>query len=229
MSARHLGQHHGRRGPLHVTGTDSRTTSHRPFVVLAWTPGEHWCQAHARYKPGPSPPPDSTSAVPQLKPGHRPPATPSPPPPRGQPRHQPKPPAAFRVTVSGARLRHPGTAPIGDLDANHAVPGRDGNGDRLAGQTRSAIEHAVAEKLTYQQDSDIPARVPWAKHRAYERAGDPRPLRPPGKRHALPDRRPSHQRTRPSPPAPGRSPGRRADTQGMHAQLSGARQAGTRR
>ena len=48
------------------------------------------------------------------------------------------------------------------------------------------------------------------EHPADERAGDPRPLRPPGHRHALPDRQPSHQRTRPSPldPPPGESPGR---------------------
>jgi hypothetical protein len=58
-----------------------------------------------------------------------------------------------------------------------------------------------------------------------ERAGDPRPLRPPGHRHALPNRRPGHQRTRPSPPVPGEPPGRQADT-GMHAPLGGACQAG---
>jgi hypothetical protein len=54
-----------------------------------------------------------------------------------------------------------------------------------------------------------------------ERAGDPRLLRPPGHRHALPNRRPGHQRTRPSPPVPGEPPGRQADT-GMHAPLGGA-------
>jgi hypothetical protein len=47
-------------------------------------------------------------------------------------------------------------------------------------------------------------------------AGDACPLRPPGQRHALPDRRPSHQRTRRSPPTPprGKPPGRRTDTRG---------------
>lgn len=59
--------------------------------------------------------------------------------------------------------------------------------------------------------------------------GDPCPLRPAGQRHALPNRRPSHQRTRPS-----RRPSREnhqaaGRTHGMHARLSGPRQAGISR
>ena len=50
------------------------------------------------------------------------------------------------------------------------------------------------------------------------------PLRPPGKRHALPNHQPSRQRTRPHHPG-GKPPGRRADKRGMNARLSGARQA----
>ncbi len=70
-------------------------------------------------------------------------------------------------------------------------------------------------KITHQQDCGIPARVPGAEHPAYERAGDPRPLRPPGKRHALPNRQPSHQHTcLPGRLAPGNHAGRRADTPG---------------
>jgi len=59
-----------------------------------------------------------------------------------------------------------------------------------------------------QQDGHIPARVPRAEYLT-ECPGGPRPLRPPGKRHALPDRQPSHHRTRPSPaaPPPGHQPG----------------------
>jgi RNA polymerase sigma factor (sigma-70 family) len=74
--------------------------------------------------------------------------------------------------------------------------------------------HAFAENLAHQQDGHIPARVPRPEHRADEGAGDPRPLRPPGQRHALPNRRPSHRRTHllPHPPCPGEPPGRRADT-----------------
>src|SRR5581483_11275121 len=86
---------------------------------------------------------------------------------------------------------------------------------------------AVAEKLAHEQCGVIPARVPGAEHCAHERAGDPRPLWPPGHRHALPDRQPSHQRTRlPWPPGSRESrAGPQADT-GMHARLSGIRQAG---
>jgi len=66
----------------------------------------------------------------------------------------------------------------------------------------------IAEQLAHQQGGVIPARVPGTEHPDCERAGDPRPLRPPGHRHALPDLRPSHQHTRlPRPPAPGKSPG----------------------
>jgi hypothetical protein len=75
----------------------------------------------------------------------------------------------------------------------------------------------------------IPARVPGTEHPDCERAGDPRPLRPPGHRHALPDLPPSHQHTRlPQPPAPGEAIGPLGGHTGMHAGLSGARQAGTR-
>ena len=63
-----------------------------------------------------------------------------------------------------------------------------------------------------------------------ERAGDPCPLGPPGHRHALPDLQPSHQRTRlpRPPPPPGNHRGRQAGCTGMHARLSGSRQAGAR-
>jgi hypothetical protein len=74
------------------------------------------------------------------------------------------------------------------------------------------------------------ARVPGTQHPDCERAGDPRPLRPPGHRHALPDLPSSYQRTRlpRPPPAPSRSPGSAGRMKGMHAPLSRARQAGTR-
>jgi hypothetical protein len=50
----------------------------------------------------------------------------------------------------------------------------------------------VAEKLANQKDCHIFAGVPRAEHPAYKFPGDPRPLRPPGNRHALPDRPTSH-------------------------------------
>ena len=60
----------------------------------------------------------------------------------------------------------------------------------------------VAPSLIPKGGSDkVPARVHRAGHPGRERAGDPRPRRPPRIRHALPNRRPGHQRTRPSPPA----------------------------
>ncbi len=87
----------------------------------------------------------------------------------------------------------------------------------------------ITEDLADQQDSHIPARVRGAEYPRDERSGGPRPLRPPGKRHALPDRRPSHHRTclpRPAPPPEtGRAAGGRRE---MHARLRYARQVGTR-
>ena len=74
--------------------------------------------------------------------------------------------------------------------------------------------------------ADLSARVPGAEYLRDECAGGPRPLCPPGKRHALPDRQPSHHRTRPSPAAPPRETGRAAGgRREMHAQLSRERQA----
>jgi hypothetical protein len=112
-----------------------------------------------------------------------------------------------------AQLRHPRTAPISDLDPDHAVPGPDRYRDRLARNTRAAMPHAIAKKLAHQQDSHIPARVTRAERTSHEGAGDTRPLRPPGKRRALPDRCPSHQATAlPGRPTPGNPPSRRTDT-----------------
>jgi hypothetical protein len=50
-------------------------------------------------------------------------------------------------------------------------------------------------KSSREQDSIIPARVPRAEHRAHERADKPRPVPSPDDPHALPNFRPSHQRT----------------------------------
>ena len=84
----------------------------------------------------------------------------------------------------------------------------------------------ITEDLADQQDSYIPARVTGAENLSHEGAGGPRPLRPPGKRHRLPDRHPGHHRTRPSPAAPPRETGRAAGgRREMHAQLGRERQA----
>ena len=69
----------------------------------------------------------------------------------------------------------------------------------------------ITEDLADQQGDHIPARVPGTEYLRDERAGGPRPLRPADKRHALPDRQPSHYRHRPSPAAPGTPAGQRAD------------------
>ena len=142
------------------------------------------------------------STVLELEPGHRPPTTPPPAPPRSQGRHQPKSPTAFGAVVGRAKFRHPGAAAIGNLHPDNAAAGPDRDRDRLSRIARLAKPYTITKKLAHQQDCRIPARVSRAGHTAYERAADPRPLGPPGNRHALPNRRPSHQRTRPSPPAP---------------------------
>jgi len=129
-----------------------------------------------------------------------------------------KPPAVFRFTTGMARPWHPWPAQIGDLDADDVVHCLDCDRDRLAGGTRAAVPDAVSEKLVHQQGSYVPARVPRPEYPVHERAGDPRPVRPPRKSHGLPDH-PSHQRNRPSLPAPARGSVRavgRAHT-GMHA------------
>ena len=131
-----------------------------------------------------------------------------PPPPRREARHELKTPAAFRTPPGTVQLWHLRAAAIGHLHPDKAVPRADRDRDRPARSARPAMPDTIAEQLAHQQGGVIPARVPGTEHPDCERAGDPRPLRPPGHRHALPDLRPSHQRTRlPRPPAPGRSPG----------------------
>ncbi len=146
-----------------------------------------------------------------------PPAAPSPPPPRREARNELKPPAAFRVAARRTQLRRPRPGSVGDLDPDDAVPGPDRDRDRLPGSTRAAVPDTVTEDLADQQDSHVPARVPGAEHLRDERAGGPRPLRPPGKRHALPDRRPAIS----APAFPGRpAPGNRAGPPGGHRECT---------
>src|ERR1019366_8670323 len=77
--------------------------------------------------------------------------------------------------------------PPGNCEVSAAAPGPARDRDRLTRNARAAEPHAIAEHLAHQQDSHIPARVPRAEHTEHERAGDPCPLRPPGKRYALPN------------------------------------------
>jgi hypothetical protein len=177
--------------------------------------------------PQPVDPTGPRLAVPKLEPRHRPNAAPPPAPSRGQQCHEANPPAVFRITAGGAQLWRTRTASVGDFHPNDARLRCDRNRDRLAWIPRAAMANAVAEHLAHQQFGVTSARVPRTKHPAHERSGDTRPLRPPGKRHALPDRQPSHHRTRPSPAAPPRETGRAAGgRRDMHAHLSRERQAG---
>jgi hypothetical protein len=164
----------------------------------------------------PGPPPDNrvsrTAVLAELEPGHHPPATQPPPPPRREDRNKLKPTTAFRITAGRMQLRRSRPGAVGDLDPDDAVPGHHRDRDRLPGSTRAGVPDRITKDLAHQQDRHIPARVPGAEYLRDERAGSPRPLRPPGKRHALPDRNPGHHRTRPSPAAPpGKPAGQRAD------------------
>ena len=133
---------------------------------------------------------------------------PPPPPPRREARNKLKPPAAFRIPASRVKLRHLRAAAIGHLHPDKTVPRADRDRDRPARSARPAMPDTVTEQLAHQQGGVIPARVPGTEHPADECAGDPRPLRPPGHRHAFPDLRPCHQRTAfPGRPVPGKSPG----------------------
>ena len=198
----------------------------RPGIYLAWTfhgpRRARPCRQRQGLLPG-----GEGSAVPQLEPGHRPPAASPPPPQRGQPRHQPQPPAIFRLTTAGPQLRHPRAAAVSDLDPDHAACSPDRHRDRLPHSARTAMPDAVprtarSPAARRHPGTDAPARAPGR-----ERAGNPGPLRPPGHRHALPDNRPGHQRTRlpRAAPRPGKPPGTAAGHTGMHARLGGPRQA----
>jgi hypothetical protein len=130
----------------------------------------------------------------QLEPRNRPPAAPTPPPSRREAGNEPKPAAAFLIRASGVQLRHPGSAPVHDLDTDNAVPSPDHDRNDLTSSTRPAVSDAAAEYLAHQQDSVIRARVTGAEHGCHEPTGRPAHA-PPGKRHGLPDRRSSHRRT----------------------------------
>jgi hypothetical protein len=137
------------------------------------------------------------------------------PPARGSghlPRHPQMPAAAAR----------PGPA-VSDLDPDHAVCSPDRDHAPLPRSARAAVPDAVPGQLAHQQRGVIPAQVPRAEHPDRERAGDPRPLRPPVivalSRTALAISAPALPRQ-----PRGEPPGRRADAP-VHAQLGGPRQA----
>jgi|GEM_PF-3909801 len=172
-------------------------------------------EVHARSMPGPSPGGEISRATARTR---SPPAAPPPPPPRREARNELKPATAFRIPASRTQFRHPRPAPVTDLDSDHAVPrpDRDSDRDRLPGSARAAVPDTITEELAHQQDGRIPARVTGAEHPAYERTGDPRPLRPPA-RQASRSPGPPAQPSRHPPSRPPSSPGNhagRADTRG---------------
>jgi hypothetical protein len=160
-----------------------------------------------------------------LEPGHHPPRRAAAASPRREARAELKPPAAFRVASGRTQLRRPRPGSVGDLDPDGAVCGDDR--DHLPGSTRPAVPDTGAEDLADHQDGHVPARVPGAEYLKDECPGAPRPLRPPSKRHALPD----HTLAITAPVLPGRpAPGTRLDSgrsQDMHAQLCRELQVGT--
>jgi hypothetical protein len=169
------------------------------------------------------------SAVPEYEPDHRPPAAPPPAPPHREGSNELEPAPAFRVAAGRTQPRRLRPSAVGDLDPDGTVPGPDRHRDRLPGSTRAGMPDGITEDLADQQDRVVSARVPRTECLRDERAGGTRPLRPPGKRHALPDRCPSHQRTRlPGRPRPGKSRGPLGGHIGMDARLGGARQVSTR-
>lgn len=81
------------------------------------------------------------------------------------------------------------------------------------GYTTSA-EHAVGHHLAGQENRDVTARVRRAEQAGHERAGVPHLIGSARERRTLPNRRPSHPRTRPSTVVRPRAPRGSNQTQG---------------
>ena len=139
--------------------------------------------------------------------------------------------APGRLPHPGQRvqLRHLRAAAIGHLHPDKTVPRADRDRDRPARSARAAMPDTIAEQLAHQQDGVIPARMPGpSTPPTNARAPAPAPpARPPSRSPGSAAQPSAH------PPFPGRLPpadhrAARAGVQGMHARLSGLRQAGTR-
>ena len=182
----------------------------RPGIYLAWTfhgpRRARPCRQRHGLMPGGEGP-----AVPQLEPGHRPPAASPPPPPPGQPRHQPSP-SPRPSSASPPQARSCGT------------PGPP----RSVTSTRTTPPAAWTVTVTVFPAAPGPlCRTPFPNSSLTSRAASSRHGCPAGRRHALPENRPGHQRTRlpRAAPRPGKPPGTAAGHTGMHARLGGPRQA----
>jgi len=198
----------------------------QPTPVTCAAAARHWrsfaCEVHARYKAGTSS--KAMSAEGQLEPGHRPPAAPLPP--RREVRNELKPAAAFRIPAGRLQVGYSGATPA--VTSTRTTRSSILTATVSPGALEPLWRILLPKRITYQQGSVIPARVPGAEHPAYECAGDPRPLCPPSKRHGLPNRQaqPSAHRL-PGRPRPGRLRGPPGGHTGIHARLGDTRQAGT--
>jgi len=203
---------------VHAAGRRSRRSGQVPAPQIA----RRHCLVNGRYTPAAcrGQPCGST------EPGHRPPAA-NPiarlaPPPAQAPAHLPRHPRQDEAPVLRGPLRSVTSTP------DQPVPGPDRDRDRLSRIARAAVRHIAGQLPCSPARRRHPRTGALGRAPIRERAGDPRPRRPSRIRHALPNRRPDHQRTRPSPPARLRHHrGRRTGTRGMHARLTGARQTGT--
>lgn len=215
---------------------DLRWTSHVPGrqptpTTCAAAAGRHrcsrTCEVHARYEAGTSP--GAMSAVRQLEPGHRPPAAPPPSSPRSEARNELKPATAFRIPPDTGQVRHPGSAPIGDLDPDNPVPRADRVRDVSLGSPDRLCRILLPNSSLTSGTAASPHGCPGPSTLADERSGQPRPLYPPGKCHGLPDHYPVISAPPSQLPTPRETRGPPGGHTGMHARLGGARQSGTRR
>ncbi len=125
-----------------------------------------------------------------------------------------EPPAAFSVPASGARLRHPRPAPIGDLNPDNVVRHLDRGHDRLARSTRAAVPQTIGESSPTSSAATSPHGWPEpSSPSANARASRARPARPASV--TVSRARPAISAPAfPAARAPGNHAGRRADTAG---------------
>jgi hypothetical protein len=166
----------------------------------------------------------------EFEPGHRPPATPMPAPPRRKPRNELKPAAAFRATMAG---RNSGTPrPLRSVTSTRTTPPpaltatvtvSPGSPDRLC-RTLLPKSSLTSRAASFPHGRPGPRTASTNARAARARAA--RPATVTLSRTASPViRAPAF----PCPPASRETTRDRKRTQGMHAPLSGPRQAGTRR
>jgi hypothetical protein len=136
-------------------------------------------------------------------------------PPRREARNELKPPTAFPIPASTVQLRHLRAAAVGDLHPDKPVPDPDRDRDRPARSPRPAMP-----------DSSLTGRAASSPHGCSGPSTPPTNARATRARSARPA---TSAPAFPRPPLPpGNHRGRQAGCTGLHARLSGSRQAGTR-